>query len=107
MPKTVTSESKFFTGTVVFKDPLTWPDYMVLRTCMDQAEEIAKRTAGDETRLTAGMVGASDEMSNIMLPGICAAVQEWHLDHLPENVTPETFPASPRLMVAGLVTWIV
>lgn len=96
MPKIITSKSKTFTGTITLKSPLTWPDYMVVRRCMDQV-------IGEKRVITAGEIGNDDEKTNAMIPGICACVEKWELEKFPPVVAPETFPATPRKAVAGLV----
>lgn len=90
MSKIITSSLKRWPGTVVLQDPILWPAYMALRNGIDQAAK-----AEDE-----------DEKVRLTLPGMCACVEEWHLDGLGQ-LTPETFPASPRLSAFKLFTWIL
>lgn len=40
------------------------------------------------------------------IPAICACVEEWNLGNFPKTVTPETFPASPRLDTTKLIEWL-
>lgn len=42
-----------------------------------------------------------------LLPGVCACVETWELTGLPAQITPETFPGSPRIASAQLLGWLI
>lgn len=92
MPKKITSPSSRWPGFVVLVDPLTMPQALAWERAVRTAQELNAQT--------------QTEFEAALLPGICACVEKWELTGL-ENVTPDTFPASPRAESAKLVGWLV
>ena len=45
------------------------------------------------------------DVNYAMLPAICTCVEKWELEGM-ENVTPDTFPATPRGKSIELITWL-
>lgn len=91
--KIITSTSKRYPGTVVLYDPLTFPMVFAfenaIRSMSDAGEDITVARA-----------------NYLLLPGLLACVAEWHLEDFPENVTPDTFPASPKAERDRLIAWL-
>ena len=93
MSKVITSPVRKWPGTVTLADPLTFPQFMAWRKAMTNAKELM-----DEKDVS--------PMDEAVLPGICACVEEWHLNGQTQY-TPETFPATPRRASNKLVAWLV
>ncbi len=49
----------------------------------------------------------SPHFQHEILAGIIPCVEEWHIDGLPENVTPDTFPGTPKIASARLISWLI
>lgn len=81
-----------FPGTVKLPDALTFPQLQAWENAFGQAD-----VSGDTYILQARRV----------LPAICEIVQEWHITGIPDNPTPETFPATPPRAVAELLGWLI
>lgn len=93
MAKVIESPVKRFSGTVVLPDYLTFPQYEIFNECRLEAKK-AKEESKDQRKA--------------VLPGILACVSEWHLANLaPEQLTAETFPATPAVAVSQLIGWLV
>lgn len=91
MAKTITSPVEEFPGTVKLPDRLTLPQALAFEQSISGAQvlEGATQTQYDE----------------IMVGLICEVVEEWNLDNF-DQLSPETFPGSPRIESAELVAWI-
>lgn len=94
MSKTVKTESKRWAGTVVIADPLTIPQAQLIEAAMRPVE-------GDD----AGKVYLSQIDAN-QLPAVIACVEKWDVTNMPEGVTVETFPASPRKESHEFISWL-
>lgn len=93
MPKVIESPVKRFAGQVVLPDYLTFPQYRAF----DNAMTAANKPGLDRAKRNEAMV-----------PGVLAVVKEWRLANVtPEQLTPETFPASPYIAVTHLLGWLV
>jgi len=104
MGKSIVSPVKRWPGIVVLQEPLGFPAYLAWKRALDAAEE---HLGGDaEAKLTVGDAAFVPEISEHILPGICACVQEWHLEGL-SALTPQTFPATPRKSSAALLIWLI
>ena len=90
MSKTVTSPVKHFPGSVVLADPQTYPQYLAWRAAVTEA-------AGIED---------IDLKFQAFIPGVCAVVEKWELEGY-GTLTPDNFPATPRLAAVSLVGWLV
>jgi hypothetical protein len=94
MSKIVTSPLQRWSGSVVIADPLTIPQAQAIEAGMSKPE------AGDDGRLWLTVI---DKMQ---LPAILACVEKWDLANMPETVTIDTFPASPRADSHKLIDWL-
>jgi len=92
MSKEVKSTIKRFPGSVTLYEPLTFP---MVKTFEDAIQKIQE--------LEGARQSASDE---VLIPAICSCVEEWNLEGL-GDLTPETFPGSPRIASARLVAWLI
>ena len=101
MGKQITSPVAAFPGSITLHDPLPWPVYRAWTAAVAEAERV-KPEGADINNAT---VATSDDLTEAMLPGICACVEKWELNG-GGQYTPETFPASPRVAVAQLVFWL-
>ena len=101
MSKKITSPVPRFPGTVTLMYPLNMPAYSAWKACVNELPD----------EFTIGDVGISDELTGLMLPGICACVEKWDIVEVEGEpprgtVTPNTFPISPRISSARLVIWL-
>jgi hypothetical protein len=94
MSKVITSPVKKWPGSVTLADPLTLPQ----ATAFEDALDIAR--AEENKDLTRAKI------AGMLLPGICACVEKWDLEGL-EIITPENYPASPKLSSALLLSWLM
>lgn len=94
MSKVITSPIKRWAGTVTIADPLT----------ISQAQAIENGLAIPE-KTDDGRIWYSVIDTN-QLPAIFACVEKWELENMPENLTAENFPASPRGESHKLIDWI-
>ena len=97
MSKVITSPVKKYSGTVTLAYPLTYPQYAAWRKAIDNLPDGVKW----------GEVVTDDALVLAMLPGVCACVETWGLAGMGDHVTPDTFPATPRLASARLLIWLI
>ena len=102
MPKTIESPVKRFSGTVVLPDALTFPQYNAFNAAMKAVKTYNDAMKAAETN------PERSRQNQAMVPGVLACVAEWTLANLtPEQLTEETFPATPYVAVTQLLTWLV
>lgn len=98
MSKIIVSAIKAFPGEVVLYDPIPMPRVLEWETGINAGVN-AVMEAGD------GKIPRS-LIQSLHLPGICACVKEWRLDGF-EQLTPETFPGTPKTASAKLIAWVM
>ena len=91
MSKTITSPVEEFTGTVKLPDRLTMPQALAFEQSINDAQALENAT--------------QTQYDKIMVEFICQVVEEWNLDDF-EDLSFDTFPATPRTASAELVAWI-
>ncbi len=110
MPKIIESPVPQFPGTVTLYDPLPWPRYKAWKAAVERASELraAQTAAGaGPERFSPADVAGDDDLTDAMLEGICACVENWGIgDGAHLQYTPETFPASPVAGRVRLVLWL-
>lgn len=94
MSKVIVSPSKKWAGTVTLSDPLLIPQTVAFEDAINAARE-----SGAET--------TAAKYSYLILPGICACIEKWNLAGLPENMSPEQFPGSPKVESISLMAWLI
>jgi len=92
--KVITSPVKRWPGTVTISDPLTFPQVFAFEDGL-----AAMRALGEDTDIRHQFFA--------LLPGVCACVEKWEIQGLPEMVTSETFPATPARASAELANWLI
>lgn len=92
MTKRVISPSSRWPGGVVLSDPLSLPQAITWEKAIQSVQ-----SRGDEVTIT--------EVNYALLPGICACVEKWELEGL-GDLTPDTFPGTPRGKSIELITWL-
>lgn len=97
MSKVITSQIKRYQGSVTIADPLNIRQAMLVEAGMQRPKE---NEIGEDGRVWLSVV---DEKR---IPAICVCVEKWELENFPASVTPETFPASPRLDTTKLIEWL-
>ena len=94
MSKIITSPVKRWPGTVTLSDPLNYPQAMAVEEALDEAalldEEVSR-----------------NRRSFVLLPAFLMCVESWDLEGFPEQVTAETFPATPAVVSANLLSWLI
>lgn len=94
--RVIQSPSKRYSGEVVLPDYLTIPQEIAWRKAISDV--------GEQEWANALIM---PELVGKLLPGILAIVAEWHISGLPENITVDNFPMSPKMASAKLVAWLV
>lgn len=93
--KIIKSPSKKWPGEVQLSDPLTFPQVLAFEDAL-RAVKTAK-----EDNLTLARA------NYLILPGVLACVERFNLAGLPDNISVDAFPATPRLASAQLVSWLI
>lgn len=83
---------KRYPGTVKLSDPLSFPQTFAFEDALKEIENIEE----DKRK----------RIPYIILKGICPCVEEWNLEGLGQ-LTPDTFPATPRVASSDLVRWLI
>ena len=94
MSKTITSPVKEFPGTIKLPNHLTMPQVLAYEQAIRDGSVLIEEEA------------SQSEFDAAILPGICECVEEWALDDFGQ-LTPDTFPFTPREASNKLITWLV
>ena len=94
MSKVITSPLQRWAGEVTIADPLTLAQAHLIEQGLTQP------TGGEDGRIWFTVIDGNQ------MPAILACVENWNLKNFPENVTAETFPASPRGDSHKLIDWL-
>jgi hypothetical protein len=86
-------------GWVELPAALNYPQLVIWQDAVD-----AMLTLGDD--LTWNAAASNPRTAQHLVKALCALVTEWHLENLPERVSVESFPATPRVQSALLVAWL-
>lgn len=108
MPRTVYhTNGKRWTGHIVLAEPLIYEQVKAIQDAIDGAAEIAPSKALSKTKdgNTVELFWTSGA-DKLRLDAIMKCVTEWHIDNLPDNVTAETFPFSPRIESSQFIGWL-
>ena len=90
--KEIKSPVEEFSGSVILSDPLTFPQVVKWVDASNAADAVENNVAAKRMA---------------WLPGIFACVEEWHIEGIPEDVTPETFPCTPFKAALILTNWLI
>ena len=88
-----------WTGYVILPDALNYPQLLTWEDARQELETLKVETWGEGA--------ANPHGTNHIVPALCALVREWHLSGLPERLTIDTFPATPRTQSTLLIVWLV
>lgn len=110
MSKRIISTVKKFPGSVTFCEPLNLAQVFAIEDAKDaivdqpDSKFLVKiqELAGKEYQ----QITWSSRGDALFLPAICLCVEKWELEGLPENVTPDNFPMTPRVDSSALVNWL-
>ncbi len=91
MGRVITSPVKRWPGTVTLAEPLNVMQFIAWKDALKGAPDLAV----DYDRYCAAL-----------LPGVCACVEKWGLEGLGQ-LSPETFPYTPRAEADELLAWLV
>lgn len=79
-------------------DPLTYPQLIAFYDAIDEVQSLRSKD---------GATGISSvKARHIYLPSLIGCVAKWDLENFPENVTFETFPATPLIASGEIVDWL-
>jgi hypothetical protein len=116
MPKRKECKVKGFEGHAIFHDPLNMEQVFAIEEAQDTATDIepskfltkVNELRGAKDEATGEIVKASwsSKVDKLLLPAIMLCVKEWHLENVPEGVSLETFPMTPRGTASELVNWL-
>ena len=95
MSKVITSPIKRWAGSVTLSDPLTLPQVELFEAGLEIPASVSEDGRVYFTVL-----------DKPQLPAILACVEKWELANLPDPVTLETFPMSPRKASHELIAWL-
>lgn len=117
MPKIIEIDIQPFQGRVTLCQPLNLEQVIALEDAQDAAtaEETpsALLTKLNEIQGVKGddgepvKVSWSSRQDRHFIPALCKSVEKWELTGLPEKVTPENFPMTPRGAAVKLVRLLV
>lgn len=108
MSKKVLCEIEGFKGFVHFAQPLNLEQVFAIEDAQDKAIEIepsAFLTKLNERRGTPDTVSWSSRVDVHIIPAIVKCVDKFEIEGLPEKLTLETFPATPRSKATAFVSW--
>ena len=92
MPKLVISPSSRWPGQVSLSSPMTLPQAITWERAIRDVQAL-----NNDVSIT--------EVNYALLPAICNLVEKWELEGL-GDLTPDTFPATPRKQSVELITWL-
>ena len=108
MPKVIKSPVEKFPGTVTLSEPLTMPQVVIIDDCLLTRREFFEEKEIDGKRGYVLKAGAFwSQPDSVALEAIVQCVDDWNLKGMPEDVTAETFPGSPRAASRQLVDWLI
>ena len=81
---------------MVLHDPLTYPQVIAYQDAISDVVKLMED--GKEPTL--------QRLNFALLPGIFACVEKWNLENIPENLTIESFPATPMQAAGELIDWL-
>jgi hypothetical protein len=79
---------------VTIADPLTIPQAQLIEAGLEMPQE------GADGRIWLTVIDGKQ------LPAIFACVEKWELSNMPQSLTLENFPASPRVASHKLIDWL-
>ena len=98
MPKLITSPVAHWPGTVTLSDPLTYPQFLAVQDAV-----LGIQALRDEP----GETLTQERINFMYLPGLIGCIEEWRLENFPDEVAVDTFPSTPGLASAELITWLL
>jgi len=90
-----------WTGYVALPDALNYPQLLTWQDAIDAMIE----AAGVES-LTWDVAAANPRTAQHIVGALCSLVTEWNLSGLPNHLTLESFPATPRTQSVLLIAWL-
>lgn len=107
MSKKLECPVKHFEGFVIFCEPLTMPQVMAIdKGVVLRGEFFEEKEVEGQRGYYLKPDTAWSSPDNEALKAILECVEEWNLKNVPENVTAETFPGSPRKASKDLISWL-
>jgi hypothetical protein len=89
MSRKIEINTKTFKGSVTIADPITIPMALLIDEAMGPPPE-KKEQDGNTKKVWLTPIDVR------ILPAVLACVEKWEVSGIPENVTEDTYPASPR-----------
>lgn len=97
MSKVIQSPVARWPGSATISDPLTFPQVFIIEDALAAVEQL--RADGKATSMA--------RINYALLPAVLGCVEQLDLKGLPERLSPETFPATPRQPSAELAAWLL
>lgn len=94
MGKLITSPVVRFPGTVEVSDPLNMLQVLAWEKAFREAQAIKES-------------GYLSDLNAAYLPALLSCIDKWNIKGVPDKPTVETFPFSPRLPSAELISWLI
>lgn len=107
MSKTVTLKGlESWKGAVTFADPLYTEHALAVEQALDDMQ--VARPSAFLTNIRGGEMEINWSSSSDVpaLRALCVCVEKWEIDGIAPDVTPETFPMSPRPKSTELISWL-
>ena len=98
MPRILTSTVKGFTGSVTIADPLNFEQAALIEAALELPDEWRDISADKRVYLS-----VKDKQQ---LPAVMACVSKWEIENIPQDVTAQTFPSSPRKYSHEFIAWV-
>jgi hypothetical protein len=95
MSKKIDSPVKRFPGSMTLSDPLTFPQSIAFAKGIKEARELEVNNREDFY-----------EYVKLAVPAVAVCVESWDIEGV-GDLTPDTFPSTPRDSAPELLGWIV
>ena len=110
MSKRVEVDVKGWKGSVTFHEPLNMEQVFAIEDAQDSAVDTPDSKFLKKVQEVAGQevqkVSWSRRSDKLFLPPIFKCVEKWEIEGLPQDVTAESFPMTPRGKIHDLIDWL-
>jgi len=103
MGKKIESPVEKFSGYVIISDPMTMPQVLAIEEALITSNAFFDDKKGNRILKPDVLWSAPDKE---YLKGAILCVEEWHLGNMPESITSDTFPFTPRAASRQLIHWL-
>jgi len=107
MGKKIESPVERFSGHVIIADPMTMPQVLAIEESLIKSNVFFDDKKDKEGRRFLKRNAMTGMLDSEAIRGIMPCVEEWHLGNIPENVSAENFPFTPRPASHELIQWLL